>query len=176
MKPQLIVAWVFMASLALIRPAFAETRYTFLVQDYPSLPPYSTYQDGNYQGFNRALLDLFAVHAGYTFDYVALPVKRLHFEFSSGAGGLKYPYNPNWQLSVKKDPKIVYSDPVVNYVNGVMVRPEDRGKSIDPVRTLGHVAGSTAIGYQDSIEVGDVKLAENNDYAGLLKQTIVECH
>lgn len=89
MKPQLIVRWVLLATLAVTRPAFAETRYTVLVQDYPSLPPYSSYQDGDYQGFNRELLDLFAAHRGYAIDYVALPVKRLHFEFSSGAGNLK---------------------------------------------------------------------------------------
>ncbi|WP_419908621.1 hypothetical protein [Hoeflea sp.] len=172
MKPQLIVGWVLLVLLALNRPAFAETKYTVLVQDYPSLPPYSSYQDADYQGFNRELLDLFAAHRGYTFDYVALPVKRLHFEFSSGAGDLKYPDNPKWALSVKKDAKIVYSDPVVNYVNGVMVRPEDKGKPVDRIQSLGLVAGWTAIGYQESIEAGDVKLAENNDYAGLLKQTM----
>ncbi len=161
-----------LAFLALTGQAFAETRYTVLVQDYPSLPPYSSYQDGDYQGFNRELLDLFAAHKGYTFDYVALPVKRLHFEFSSGRGDLKYPDNPNWALSVKKDAKIVYSDPVVDYVNGVMVLPGDKGKPVGRIKSLGLVAGWTAIGYQDSIMAGNVSLAENNDYAGLLKQTM----
>lgn len=172
MKAQYFGNWFLLVLLAVTRPAFGETRYTVLVQDYPSLPPYSSYLDGDYQGFNRELLDLFAGHQGYTFDYVALPVKRLHFEFSSGAGDLKYPDNPNWALSVKKDANIVYSDPVVNYVNGVMVRPEDKGKPLDRIKSLGLVAGWTAIGYQDDIKSGDVTLSENNDYAGLLKQAM----
>lgn len=172
MRLGFFTGWTLLAVLATIKPVFAETKYTVLVQDYPSLPPYSSYEDGDYRGFNRELLDLFAADRGYVFDYVALPVKRLHFEFSSGAGDLKYPDNPRWALSVKKDAKIVYSDPVVDYVNGVMVRPEDKGKSVDRIQSLGLVAGWTAIGYQESIEAGDVTLAENNDYAGLLKQTM----
>lgn len=53
-----------------------------------------------------------------------------------------------------------------------MVRPEGKGKSADRIQSLGLVAGWTAIGYQDSIKAGEVEVAENKDYAGLLKQTI----
>ncbi len=147
--------------------------YTVLVQDYEALPPYSTYVDGTDGGFNRELLDLFATKQGYTFDYVALPVKRLFVEFASGVGDLKYPDNPNWALQIKKDAEIVYSEPVVEYVNGVMVRPADQGAGIDRIRKLGLVAGWTPLGFQEQIESGTIELVENNSYDGLLKQAIL---
>lgn len=147
--------------------------YTVLVQDYKELPPYSGYADGEYTGFNRELLDLFAESKGYTFEYVALPVKRLFYEFSNGAGDLKYPDNENWALHIKKDASIHYSDPAVEYVNGVLVQPENKGKGIDTIGSLGLVAGWTPLGFQDQIKAGSIKLLENNSYAGLMKQAIL---
>ena len=108
-----------------------------------------------------------------TFDYVALPVKRLFVEFANGVGDLKYPDNPNWALQIKKDAEIVYSEPVVEYVNGVMVRPADHGAGIDRIRKLGLVAGWTPLGFQEQIESGTIELVENNSYDGLLKQAIL---
>lgn len=156
--------------LALV--AAADTTYTVVVQDYRALPPYSQYADGEYTGFNRDLLDLFAESRGYTFQYVAYPVKRLFFEFVEGAGDLKYPDNANWALQIKGDTEIFYSDPVVEYVNGVMVKPSRTGAGVEAIEKLGLVAGWTPIGFQEEIAAGSVELFENNSYSGLLKQAI----
>ena len=152
--------------------AKAETEFTVLVQDYASLPPYSSYMDGDYQGFNRELLDLFAADRGYEFTYVALPVKRLFLEFVNGGGDLKYPDNPKWQEKIKKDVTVVYSDSVVEYIDGVMVRPANEGRSVDDLNTLGVAAGWTPWVYLDRVNAGQIELAENSSYEGLLKQTI----
>lgn len=154
-------------------PALADQKtYTVVVQDYEELPPYSTYQNGAYGGFNRELLDLFAERSGYTFVYKAFPVKRLFHEFVNGVGDLKYPDNDKWALHIKKDKEIHYSDPVVTYVNGVLVRPDKLGEGTGAIKKLGLVAGWTPIGFQDQIESGQVSLIENNSYSGLLKQAI----
>lgn len=124
-----VVFSIFVSLLMVATPASAEhTEFTVVVQDYKALPPYSGYENGDYTGFNRELLDMFANEKGYRFDYVAFPVKRLFFEFVNGVGDLKYPDNPNWALQVKKDAQIAYSDPVVEYVNGVMVLPTNKGR------------------------------------------------
>lgn len=164
---------VALVSLACTSALADQKEFTVVVQDYKALPPYSAYENGDYTGFNREILDMFAAHKGYNFTYEAYPVKRLFFEFVNGVGDLKYPDNPNWALQVKKDAPIVYSDPVVDYINGVMVLPSKAGQDVDEIRTLGLVAGWTPIRYLDRVEDGTVKIRENNDYAGLLKQTIV---
>lgn len=76
---------------------------------------------------------MFAAEKGYQFAYVALPVKRLFVEFSNGVGDFKYPDNPQWALHIKKDAPIVYSEPVVEYVNGVMVPPDAKGTGVDAI-------------------------------------------
>lgn len=150
----------------------AQTEYTVVVQDYADFPPYSSYKEKVYAGFNRELLDLFASSKGYKFKYVAFPVKRLFFEFVNGVGDMKYPDNPKWALHIKKDAPIVYSDPVVTYIDGVMVQPSKKGNHIDTVKNLGVVAGWTPWVYMKRKKAGQVKLLENSSYEGLLKQAI----
>lgn len=170
--PRLRAALALLMSCPAAIATAADTSYTVVVQDYAALPPYSRYENGEYTGFNRDLLDLFAESRGYDFEYVAYPVKRLFFEFVEGAGDLKYPDNANWALHIKGDAEIHYSDAVVVYVNGVLVPPSDVGDGVDAIKKLGLVAGWTPIGFQEQIADGTVALYENNSYAGLLKQAI----
>lgn len=137
------------ACLTLLSPFASayDTRYTVVVQDYKSLPPYSQYENDEYTGFNRDLLDMFAESRGYTFEYVALPVKRLFFELVNGTGDLKYPDNASWALHIKKDAKIHYSDAAVEFVNGVLVKSENRNAGLESIKKLGLVAGWTPIGF-----------------------------
>lgn len=151
---------------------YAQTEYTVVVQDYADFPPYSSYKEKVYAGFNRELLDMFASSKGYKFKYVAFPVKRLFFEFVNGVGDMKYPDNPKWALHVKKDAPIVYSEPVVKYIDGVMVQPAKRGNHIDTIKNLGVVAGWTPWVYMKRKKAGKVKLSENSSYEGLLKQAM----
>lgn len=156
-------------------PAFAQNKSTFIVvvQNYKEFPPYSEYKQNKYGGFNREILDLFAKSRGYRFQYKAFPVKRLFHEFVNGVGDLKYPDNPNWARHIKKDAKIKYSDPVVEYVDGVMVHPENKGRKVSELKKLGLVAGWTPIPYLEQIKSGQIKLFENNSYSGLLKQVML---
>lgn len=151
----------------------SQTNFTIMVQNYRALPPYSTYDKGEYGGFNRELLDMFAKEKGYTFEYVAYPVKRLFFEFVNGAGDFKYPDNPKWASKIKKNAPIIYSDPVVEYIDGVMVLPQNKGRDVKSLKTLGLVAGWTPFQYLPRVKSGDIKIQENNAYGGLLKQTIL---
>ena len=147
--------------------------FTVLVQDYEELPPYSQYKNGEFSGFNREVLDLFATSQGYQFSYVAYPVKRLFHEFVQGTGDFKYPENPKWASHIKKEANISYSDPVVEYINGVMVLPENKGNGLQSIKKLGLVAGWTPIGYVEEKNSGAIKIFENNSYEGLLKQAML---
>ncbi|MGC0151909.1 substrate-binding periplasmic protein [Chromobacterium vaccinii] len=81
--------------------------------------------NGNFSGYGRDLLDAFAKQSGHSFTYVSLPVSRLFHTFlNENSIDFKYPDNPHWQADMKKGKPIFYSDPVVNVIEGLLVKPE----------------------------------------------------
>ncbi len=139
------------------------------VQDFPEYLPESQYQNGEYTGFARELLDMFAKDKGYTFTYEALPIKRLNNMFMADKVDLKYPDNSYWSKDQKEGKNIVYSDPVVKYIDGVVVLNKNKGKGMESLKKLGMVAGFTPFPYMDKIKAGAVEVHENNNYLGLLR-------
>lgn len=134
--------------------------------------PYYSYQGDAYRGLSRELLDAFAAAQGHTFRYEILPVKRLYKNFLDGELDLKFPDNPYWQADMKKGHGIVYSDEVLAFVDGVMVQPQKQGKGLDALKTLGTVRGFTPWDYLERIEDKQIRLIENDNFAGLLQQVI----
>ncbi|HYD32117.1 MAG TPA: transporter substrate-binding domain-containing protein [Azospirillaceae bacterium] len=151
--------------------ASAQTSYVVGVENIEYFPHY-TYADGDYKGFARDLLDAFAKDKGYAFQYRALPVSRLMQEFVGQEIDLKYPDNSYWSADQRKGKDIVYSDPVVAYIDGVSVKPENVGKGPDAVAKLGIVRGFTAWDWMDRISGGKVTLAENNSFSSLVQTSI----
>jgi hypothetical protein len=141
------------------------------VENSQYLPAY-TYEDGEYKGFARTLLDAFAVDKGYKFDYRPMPVIRLFAELVAGNIDLKFPDNAMWAPDMKKGQPVVYSDPVVAYVDGISLPPAARGKAVESVHMLGLVRGFTPYEWQDRINAGAVSLHENNSFTALLETTI----
>jgi len=137
---------------------------------------YPVYEDdhGEYIGYARELLDAFAKSQGIVFKYVPLPVNRLFKTFISPQGNLdfKFPDNPYWQAGLKTPVHIVYSDPVLAYIDGVMVRPEDKGRGLPALRALGTIAGFTPERYRKLIQAGQIRLEEFSNFSGLLQQAI----
>lgn len=139
------------------------------VQDFPEYMPYSQFQNEEYFGFNRELLDAFANDAGFSFQYEAVPVKRLYKMFLLKKVDLKYPDNAYWSIKQKRGVNIHYSDPVVRYVDGVIVLNKNRGKGLKNLKVLGIISGFTPYSYMDQIKKGTVQVHENNSYLGLLR-------
>lgn len=156
-------------SVAVAPGALAQT-YLVGVENIEYFPQYA-YRDGEYLGFARALLDRFAKDKGYSFEYRALPVARLFASFVEGSLDLKYPDNAYWSADIKKGSAVVYSQPVVAYVDGVNVPRAAVGKGPDAIKALGIVRGFTAWDWLDRIGAGKVDLRENNSFTALLKQT-----
>ncbi|WP_158599903.1 transporter substrate-binding domain-containing protein [Azospirillum cavernae] len=151
-------------------PARAQT-LTVGVESSQYLPAYS-YENGEYTGFARVLLDAFAQDKGYRLEYKALPVVRLFSELLAGNIDLKFPDNAMWSASQKTGHDVVYSVPVIAYVDGVSVVPASKGMTVDAVRSLGLMRGFTAWDWQDRIMAGTVSLHENNSFPALLETTI----
>lgn len=159
------------AFLALGRPASAE-HFVVGVEAIDYMPHYGFNGKGEYQGFARDLIDAYAADRGHRIEYRPLPVNRLFHEMLDGTVDFKYPDNPFWQAGLKTGKTMTYSDPVVVYIDGVLVRPDNKGKGIDALQILGTVRGFTAFDYLDRIKSGAVSLEENPSSSGLMLQVI----
>ncbi|MBM7557968.1 substrate-binding periplasmic protein [Halanaerobacter jeridensis] len=131
--------------------------------------PYSTVKDGEYQGFAREVLDLFAEKSGYKFIYKPLPVKRLFMGLVNKKIDFKYPDNPYWGQDMKQGTEIQYSEEVVKYIDGVLVKPKNKGKKVEQIRSLGIVRGFTPYDYLDRIKSGKIRLIKAASFASSLK-------
>jgi hypothetical protein len=149
--------------------------YTIGVEAQKYYPQYDNENGTEYFGLARDLLDMFAKEKKYQFVYKIRPVKRLFHEFvEKNAYDFKYPDNPYWQSDMKKGKKIVYSDSVVKYIDGVMVLAENKAMDVSKFKSLGTVRGFTAYPFLDLIAQKKVRLSENNNFISLLKQVLVK--
>lgn len=158
----------------LCAPAYAERRaFVVGVEELDYFPAYAV-QKGEYVGAAREILDAFAQAKGYTLTYRPLPIKRLYAELLSGGIDFKFPDNPSWAPDAKQGQRVVYSTPVIGYIDGVLVRPDSLGRGVDAVRTLGTVSGFTPFAWLDAIRDGRVQIKENPRMDLLLKQVTME--
>ena len=158
----------------IIHNAYSLEKNSFIigVQNFEEYLPYSEYKNNKYNGFNREILDFFASSKGYKFIYKAYPIKRLYKYFLNGKVDLKYPDNPYWSAKLKKGKDLTYSKPVVKYIDGVIVLKVNKGRGIEHLKLLGVIRGFTPFAYLNQIKSGTIKVNENDDYSGLLLQTI----
>lgn len=162
-----LVLWAGMACSAVAEPA----RYVVGVEELDYFPVYAI-RDGDYVGAAREILDAFAADAGIAFTYQPLPVKRLFAELAGGGIDFKFPDNPYWSPDAKAGRTVTYSDAVVTYIDGVMVRPERHGKGLQGFATLGTVTGFTPFAWREHLDGGRVRLVENAQMKPLLRQVI----
>ncbi len=151
-------------------PAQAEgPAYVVGVEQLDYFPLYAV-REGRYVGAAREILDAFAADAGLRLEYRPLPVKRLYSDLLTGEIDFKFPDSPDWAGEQKRGHRVVYSAPVIEFIDGVMVTPERRGRGLDGFRVLGTVAGFTPFAWLDTIAAGEVTLVENPRFALLLRQ------
>lgn len=135
--------------------------------------PHFNNSKGEYFGFSREVIDLFARKNSYDITYEILPLKRLFSTFVKGNSlDFKYPDHPKWQAGLKEGTKIFYSAPVVGYKEGIMVRPERFGKGVDNLKILGMVLGYTPWPYLDRINDGRIKVRESKEFQSVLKMVL----
>ena len=153
---------------------FAEAKRTFIigVEDSQYYPHYAV-QDGGWVGFGSALLEAFSQAQGYRFEYRPMPVERLFRSFLSGEVDFKYPDHPEWRKELKKNAKVSYSEPVVRYIDGVSVLPENQGQGVDNIRMLGTLRGFTPVSWLPYLKSEQISLFENDSLEGLIKQALL---
>lgn len=151
----------------------SDKTYTIGVENLEYYPAY-TMKDGEYGGYMRELFDTFAQERGYRFVYKALPVNRLFSTFVHGQVDFKFPDNPNWQQDMRTDKHFTYSDPVVDYLDGTMVRPDMKDASVEQIAQLATVSGFTPWAWMDQIRDGKVTLRESIDVGALAQQVLAK--
>ncbi|MDI9244613.1 transporter substrate-binding domain-containing protein [Marinobacter sp. CHS3-4] len=161
--PPILCATVLVGSAS----ALADS-YVVGVENVDYYPLYTS-SGSSYSGFGHDVLDAFADASGHQLSYKPLPVARLTAEFLEGNTDLKFPDNPNWAAGAKQGKGVVYSDPVQSYVDGTMVLPENKGRGVEAINSLGIVRGFTPWDYKGLIDQGKVKLQEVSNLASLIK-------
>lgn len=176
-RMKLICSLIFyLASILFAVTANASDNVTFIigVEDNRYFPHYS-YEDGEYSGIGRQILDAFFISKGYKYKYRALPVARLFQSFVDGDIDFKYPDNAFWSTTLKSGKGVIYSNTVMPSTDGVMVLPENVGKkSANQIKILGTIRGFTAPQWMGRVEKGEMILAENDNSKLLVKQVLAK--
>lgn len=159
-------------SLALLAPLVEARTYVVGVEALAFAPHYSLDEAGHYQGFARELLDAFAADSGVTLEYRPLPVAQLLPALQRGEVDFKYPDSPAWAPARKDDLALHYSQPVVDYVDGVLVAPDRQGQALAGIRRLSMVQGWTPRGYEERIAAGDIVPSYSGDLARMIRQAL----
>jgi len=170
-RPFVAAALVASTSLAVLSASASAETITVGVEDLRYYPHYSM-EDGEYKGFARGLLDAWAEDRGLTLSYEPFPIKRLMSMLVEGQVDLKYPDNAYWSADLKDGKNVVYSDEVVEYIDGVSVQPDNLGKGMGSVEKLGTVRGFTPWSWLDEIKSNAVELSELNELEGLIRQAM----
>ncbi|MBF0351674.1 MAG: transporter substrate-binding domain-containing protein [SAR324 cluster bacterium] len=166
-----IVLWTLGLFFITTQQSHAE-KYLWGVEDLQYFPLYSS-EGETYLGYASDLFNLFEKTEKLEMEIKPFPVKRLYDNFFAGKIDFKFPDHPNWQTDLRKDIQIIYSDPVIDYIDGCMVLPAKVGKGLSSIKVLGTVRGFTAWDYLDQIKSGSIKVSENNSFTGLLQQVIM---
>jgi ABC-type amino acid transport substrate-binding protein len=159
----------FAAALLLSAPPARAGHFVIGVEDIDYAPIMSIDVNGEFRGYARELLDLFARRHGHSFEYRPLPTKRLTAEHMAGRLDGVFPDNPNWQVEAKQGRKLAYSAATVPFQDVVMVPPAQRDR---PVHELGIVRGFTPKRFLPQVESGELHLTEAGDPSRLVRMAL----
>lgn len=103
------------------------------------------------------------------------PLSRLSLEaFKFQSLDFKYPDNSYWETRLRASVKVHYSNPVMPYIDGVLVLPQNKGRAIGEFKVLGTMTGFTPWNYLDLIKDKRVTVFENDSFISLLKQVTLK--
>lgn len=165
---------------------YADEPKTYIVGvELINYEPLWSIKNGQYSGFSRELLDLFATKNNYRFSFRPLPINRLWVEFESGKVDLKFPDNQAWGGTQKNSIPVYYSKEVIGYVDGILVKKERLGMNSSQIKRIGIMRGFTPsndILYSDTetLEASNIeqlfKLIEVDRIDGIYSNIVVGQH
>lgn len=149
--------------------SYAIETYSVGVQDFKDYHPYSAINKNDYRGFNRDLLDMFAASQHFIFDYKIRPIKRLNYEFLSAKFDFKYPDNAEATQAINQNKTVHYSHAVMHFIDGLIVREENRGKALSELKRISVMNGfNVEKNYLLASQQGNLAFIRTNSYQRLL--------
>ncbi|MBF0441412.1 MAG: transporter substrate-binding domain-containing protein [Oligoflexales bacterium] len=147
--------------------------YKVGVETQAYFPAYQFTPGGKNDSASFTILEAFAKSANIKFEYVPLPINRLYLEFFEQKFDFKYPDHPTWKQELKKGKKITYSQPVLEYIDGLLVHKDDLGRrKLADIKTIGTVMGFTVWDYLKEVNNGQIKVTESVELSKVLRMVI----
>ncbi len=147
-------------------------RFVVGVENVDYFPHYNINREGPNKGVALAILDLFAQHMGYHFDYQAFPIRRLRTSLATHQTiDFSYPDHPDWSPGIKGRTSITYSDPVEHIVSGTVVPKALDGVRPEDIKTLAVIRGFTPTLWKGGLD--GVQLLEVSDAPSALKMVLL---
>lgn len=134
---------------------------------------YPHYQllDGEVVGYVRDLTDAYAREKNVKIELRSMPLRRIVIELKKGNIHLKYPDNPKWNKD-EKEGLFKHSQPIISYIDGTLVTPDNLGKRIERIDILGTLIGFTPWPYFNEIEYGNIQVEMGRTLEGIIKRTL----
>jgi ABC-type amino acid transport substrate-binding protein len=132
-------------------------------------PPIFSLEQGNFVGYSRELLDLFARNQGLKIRYEPLPIMRMMKAYEKGAVDCIFPDNPKWKSADKTQFRIHYSASALSFQDAVMVLSKNVGK---PMRSLGIILGFQPWKFQDAIDAGNLRIINAPGSVSLIQMVL----
>lgn len=129
--------------IAVSMPGTAKSKTVIVVgiEDFKNYPNTLYYRkNGTLAGFSKSLFDAFAEQYDYEIIYRSLPIKRLYYELTTGKVDLKFPDDNTWGKAFKQNYDVIYSKPVVDYMDGFFTTKEGI-HSMDDINSIAYVRG-----------------------------------
>jgi polar amino acid transport system substrate-binding protein len=139
------------------------------VENTNKLPLYAVNERGEFVGLYRKILDAFAKDNNIKFVYKPYKINELFYNLINAKIDFKFPDNPTWRATDKRNYNIVYSDPVYFYVEALFVKPSNLKKTIDQFSSIGLVGDVALWSIHNYIEVNRIKI-KRNQCKKLIKQ------
>lgn len=142
--------------------------YVVGVEDLNYSPYYRT-ENGIYLGFAREFIDAFGEAYGYEFEFRPMPIPRLYKSLIGGMIDFKFPDHPSWGKEPKSDHQIYYSEGLVSYIDGIIVKEIKQTNQISDLSVVGYVRGFSPYAIMDLIKKGKLKTRETNSLESLMR-------
>lgn len=174
MNPSMKIAATLCALIALCSSAASAKPLVVGVEDQAFAPHYFIDPQGQYQGYARELLETFARSEGIELIYKPMPVDRLLPALLDGSIDFKYPDNANWGVALKASRPLVYSEPLVEFVDGVLVAPKRLGVGLPALKKLAVADGWSLPGdtYQQGVAAGSLERVAVDDLPQMISEAL----